>query len=141
MMRKLLRIVKDQTGEECAVPMVLSRKSTIWRRAIVKTLLRKRQMKYLNVEEMSVVTNVKYIAEQIKSDSTLSASIEQEGRECRDERTRSWKIWEGTKFEEHRDELSQEGKRRHGEERRDGWSQKKVENLENWKIVKMTKKR
>ena len=28
-MRELLRIVKDQVGEECAVAMVLSRKSTI----------------------------------------------------------------------------------------------------------------
>ena len=33
-------IVKDQIGEECAVTMVLARKSTIWRRAVVKTLLR-----------------------------------------------------------------------------------------------------
>ena len=41
-MRELLRIIKDQVGEGCAVAMVLSRKSTIWRRAIVKTLLRKR---------------------------------------------------------------------------------------------------
>ena len=75
-MRELLRIVKDQVGEECAVAIVLSRKSTIWRRAIVKTLLRKRHMKYIDVEEMRVVTNDRHIAEQIKSDSTLSA------REC-----------------------------------------------------------
>ena len=75
-MRELLRIVEDQIGEECAGAMVLSRKSTIWRRAIVKTLLRKRQMNYTDVEEMRVVTNDKHIAEQIKSDSTLSA------REC-----------------------------------------------------------
>ena len=68
-MRELLSIVKDETGEECAVAMVLSRKSTIWRRAIVKTLLRKRQTKYIDVEEMRVVTNDKRIAEQIKSDS------------------------------------------------------------------------
>ena len=43
-MRELLRIVNDQIGEQCAVAMVLSRKSTIWRGAIVKTLLRKGQM-------------------------------------------------------------------------------------------------
>ena len=54
---------KDQIGQECAVAMVLSRKSTIWRRAIVKTLLRKRQMKYIDVEGMRVVTNDKHIAE------------------------------------------------------------------------------
>ena len=72
-MRELLRIVKDQVGDECAVAMVLSRKSTIWRRAIVKTLLRKGQMKYVDVEEMRAATNDTHIAEQIKSDSTLSA--------------------------------------------------------------------
>ena len=75
-MRELLKIINDQVGEGCAVAMVLTRKSTIWRRAIVKTLLRKRQMKYIDVEGMSVVTNDKHIAEQIKSDSTLPA------REC-----------------------------------------------------------
>ena len=62
-MRELQRIIKDQVGEGCAVAMVLSRKSTIWRRAIVKTLLRKRQMKHIDVEGM----NDKHIAEQIKS--------------------------------------------------------------------------
>ena len=75
-MRELLKIIKDQVGEECAVAMVLGRKSTIWRRAIVKILPRKRQMKYIDVEEMRVVTNDKHIAEQIRSDSTLPA------REC-----------------------------------------------------------
>ena len=129
-MRELLRIVKDQIREECAVAMVLRR------RAIVKTVLRKRQMKHIDVEEMRVVTNDKHIAEQIKSDSTLSS------REClfhgkvenvvMNERTRSWKIGEGTKFEERRDEWSHEGKRRHGEQRRGESSQK-------WKIRKIGK--
>ena len=62
-MRELLSIVKDQIGEECAGAMVLSGKSTIWRRAIVKTFLRKRHMKYIDIEEMRVVTNNKHIAE------------------------------------------------------------------------------
>ena len=75
-MGELLRIIKDQVGEGCAVARVLSRKSTIWRRATVKSLLRKRQMKYIDVEGMRVVTNDKHIAEQIKCDSTLPA------REC-----------------------------------------------------------
>ena len=41
-LRELVRIVKDRIGENCAVAMVLSRESTIWRRASVKTLLRER---------------------------------------------------------------------------------------------------
>ena len=39
----------------------------------MKTLLRERQLKYIDVEEVRFVTNDKHIAEQIKSDSTLSA--------------------------------------------------------------------
>ena len=87
------RVTDDhpRPGEECAVAMVLSRKSTIWRRAIVKTLLRKRQMKYIDVEEMRVVTNDKHIAEQIKSDSTLPA------RECLLNRTVESTVMDGVK--------------------------------------------
>ena len=68
-MRELLKIIKDQVGEGCAVVMVLNRKSTIWRRAIMKTLLRKRQMKYIDVEGMRARARV---------------SIEQEGQEHSD---------------------------------------------------------
>ena len=38
----------------------------------MKTLQRKRQLKYIDVKEMRVVTNDKHIAEQIKNDSLLS---------------------------------------------------------------------
>ena len=68
-MRELLRIVKDQIGENSAVAMVLSRESTIWRGASGK---RETQLKYIDVEEMRVVTNDKHIAGQIKNGSTLS---------------------------------------------------------------------
>ena len=71
-MRELLRIVKDQMREKYVVAIVLSRESTFWRKANVKTLLRQRKLKYIDVEAMRVVTNDKHIAEQIKSDSTLS---------------------------------------------------------------------
>ena len=39
-LKELLRIVKDQIGEKCVVAMVLSRESTICRKANMKTLLR-----------------------------------------------------------------------------------------------------
>ena len=42
-LRELLSIVKDQIGETCAVAMVLSRESTIWRRASVETLLTEKE--------------------------------------------------------------------------------------------------
>ena len=69
-------------------------------------------MKYIDVEEMRVVTSDKHIAEQIKSDSTVSA------RNCLLNRKVEnvvmngpavGNIGEGTTFEEHRDEWSQEG--------------------------------
>ena len=74
-MRELLRIVKDQIGEKCAVAMMLSRESTIWRRASVKTLLRERERETAEVHRRrgnESRHNDKHIAEQIKSDSTLS---------------------------------------------------------------------
>ena len=135
-MRELIRIVKDQVGEECAVAMVLSRKSTIWRRAIEKTLLRKKQMKYIDVQEMRVVTNDKHIAEQIKSDSTLSA------RECLLNRKVESNVMNGVKSKRgdlvksivmNGPKVGNFGKSGEGtkfEERRDG-RKSKVENLEN----------
>ena len=39
----------------------------------MNTLLREKQLKYVDVEEMRVVTNDRHIGEQIKSDSTLCA--------------------------------------------------------------------
>ena len=68
-MRELLRIIKDQVREGCAVAMVLSRKSTIWRRVIVRTLLRKRQMKYIDVEGMRVVTNKSKVPQHCQRES------------------------------------------------------------------------
>ena len=47
------------------VAIVLSTESTIWRKASV------RELKYIDVEDMRVVTNDKHIAEQIKSGSNL----------------------------------------------------------------------
>ena len=58
------------------LPMVLSRKSTIRRRAIVKTSLRKRHLKYIDVEEMRVVTNDKHIEEQIVKGNLLFSEVE-----------------------------------------------------------------
>ena len=53
------------------VAIVLTRKSTILRKASVKTLLRETAAVH-RCRGMRVVTNDKHIAEQIKSDSTLS---------------------------------------------------------------------
>ena len=72
-LRELLRIVQDQIEERGLVIIVSNRESTIWRQASVKIVLREKQLRYTDVEEMRVVTNDRHIAEQIKSDSTLSA--------------------------------------------------------------------
>ena len=68
---ELLRVVRDQIGERGVVIIVTNRESTVWRKTSVKTLLTEKQLK--NTEEMRVVTNDRHTAEQIKSDSTLSA--------------------------------------------------------------------
>ena len=90
-------------------------------------------MKYIDVEEMRVVTNDKHIAEQIKSDSTLSA------RECLLNRkvenvvmNRSVKLGKEQNWKSIVMNGVKKGKRRHGEGRGDEWSQK-------WKIWKFGK--
>ena len=67
-LRELLRIAKDQIGERSVVVIALKRESTIRRRTSVRTLLREKQLKSIDVEEMRVVTNDKHIVEQIKTD-------------------------------------------------------------------------
>ena len=67
-LRELWRIVKDQIEEQSVVVVVMSRNSTIWRRANLKSVMRKNQVKYIDVEEMRVITNSKHLAEQIKID-------------------------------------------------------------------------
>ena len=70
--RELLRITKDQMGERSVVVIVLSKRSTIWKKTSMRTLIREEQLRYIDVEEMRVVTNDKHIAEQIKTDKMES---------------------------------------------------------------------
>ena len=100
-LRELLRISKDQMGERSVVVIVLSKRSTIWRKTSMRALIREEKLRYIDVEEMRVVTNDKHIAEQIKTDKMESVVMAW---------IKSWKIWKNdweTKFEEHRDEWSQ----------------------------------
>ena len=71
-LRELLRISKDQMGERSVVVIVLNKRSTIWRKTSMRTLIREEQLRYTDVEEMRVVTNDKHIAEQIKTDKMES---------------------------------------------------------------------
>ena len=59
-------------GERSVVVIVLSKRSTIWRKTSMRTLIREEQLRYIDVEEMRVVTNDKHIAEQIKTDKMES---------------------------------------------------------------------
>ena len=65
-MRELLRSVRDQIEERGVVIIVTNRELAIWRRASLKTVLRENQLKYVDVEEMKVITNNRCIAEQVK---------------------------------------------------------------------------
>ena len=50
----------------------------------MKTLLREKELKDINIEEMRVVTHVRHVAEQIKRDK---------GGERRDECSQKWRSW------------------------------------------------
>ena len=65
---ELLRIVKDQIEERGVVIIVSNRESAIWRDASVKTVLREIQLKYVDVEEMRVITSNRCVADKIKND-------------------------------------------------------------------------
>ena len=111
------------------LPMVLSRKSTIRRRAIVKTSLRKDTF-----EEMRVVTNDKHIEEQIVKGNLLHSEVEnfvisrsqvgKFGRQLNSKgivinRPKVGEFGRQQNFEEHLDEWRSREKRSHGEECRD----------------------
>ena len=71
-LRELVRISKDQMGERSVVVVVLSKSSTIWRKTSMLTSIREEQLRYIDVEEMRVVTNDRHIAEPIKTDKMES---------------------------------------------------------------------
>ena len=67
-LRELWRIVKDQIEERSVVVIVVSGNSAIWRKASLKSVMRENQLKYIDAEGMRVVTNSKYVAEQVEID-------------------------------------------------------------------------
>ena len=67
-LRELWRIVDDQIEERSVVVIVMSRNSAIWRKASLKSVMRENQLKYIDAEGMRVITNSKYVAEQVKID-------------------------------------------------------------------------
>ena len=71
-LREWVRVGKDQIEERSVVIFVLKKESTIWREASVKTLLREKHLKYIDIEKMRVVKNDRHVAEQIKRDKVES---------------------------------------------------------------------
>ena len=67
-MRELWRIVKDQIKEQTVVVVAMSKHSAIWKSIKLKSIMQECQLKYVDAEEMRVITNSKHVAEQIKSD-------------------------------------------------------------------------
>ena len=67
-LRELWRIINDQIKEQAVVVVGMSKHSVIWRRTELRSVMRENQLKYIDVEEMRVVTNSKHVAEQIRSD-------------------------------------------------------------------------
>ena len=74
--KELLGIVQDQIEERSVVVIVSNRDSAIWRNARVKTVLPENQLKYVDVEEMRVVTNNRCIAKQIEKDKAENVVVD-----------------------------------------------------------------
>ena len=66
-LRKLLRIFQCQIEERSVVVIVLSERPTIWRKTSMRVLIREELLRYIDVEEMRVVTNHKRTTEQIRT--------------------------------------------------------------------------
>ena len=106
----------------------MSKRLTIWRKTSMRTLIREEQLRYVDVEEMKVVTNDKHIAEQIKTDKMESvvmngSKVGKFGKIDGKQKLKSI-VMNGVRSE-----------KKHGEERRDEWSQK----WKSWKIGKLQK--
>ena len=67
-LRELWRIVKDQIKEQTVAVVVMSKHSANWKRIKLKSVMQEGQLKYVDAEEMRVITNSKHVAEQVKSD-------------------------------------------------------------------------
>ena len=77
-LRELWRIVNDQIKERTVVVIVMSRNSTIWRRASLKSAMRKDQLKSFDAEGMRVITNSKHVAEQVKIDKSANIVMDEQ---------------------------------------------------------------
>ena len=59
------------------VIIVMSRNSAIWRKASLKSVMRENHFKYIDAEGMRVITNSKYVAEQVKIDKGESVVMDE----------------------------------------------------------------
>ena len=134
-LRELWRNVQDQIEERSIVVIVMSRNSAIWRRANLKSVMRENQLKYVDVEGMRVITNSKYVAEQIKIDKEENVVMDEPkiGEFGRIERQQNLKsiAMDGPKFRKFRGD---DGKQRTKDTVMDGVKFGKVGKLENCRI-------
>ena len=63
-----MKIIANQVEKRSVAILVLNKESAIWKDTSVKALLKHVQLKYTDVERMSVVTSNRCVTEQIKSD-------------------------------------------------------------------------
>ena len=61
--RELWRIIKDQIKDQTVVVIAISKHSAIWRRTELRSVIRRNELKYVDVGEMRVITNSKHEAE------------------------------------------------------------------------------
>ena len=85
------------------IVVVMSRESAIWKKARLKSVRRENQLKYVDAEEMRVITNNRCVAEQIKLDRDENTAMDGSNVEKFDkiERQKNLKsvVMDGSKLE------------------------------------------
>ena len=99
-----MKIIADQVEKRSVAILVLNKESAIWKDSSMKALLKHVQLKYTDVETMSVVTSNRWVAEQIKSDkvendTTGGIKIENFGKSGNNESSKN-AVMDGVQIEE-----------------------------------------
>ena len=71
---KMVDTTEYQIGQKGVVVLVWNKESSIWKESSMKALIRRAQLKYIEVGEMRVVPNNKRVAEQINGDKIKRTS-------------------------------------------------------------------
>ena len=64
---EIVKTLEDQVQDKGAIVLVIPQKSCIWKDPVVKALMMNWSLGYVNIDMTRIITNIKSIAEQLKS--------------------------------------------------------------------------